>query len=516
MNKLMTMPAGGFSGLSAGASAVVSTTFSAVLPTVLSTVLLAAFSVLALGGCSSVGPDYQTPQLKLPASYSQAAPLGPAGAPVAQRQDWWLALQDARLAALMNRMFSSNPDLQLAAARLQQARAVQQAEGAAGNPQLNADGRLSSDRLSLNSENFANVPFKNPLNQFVSRQAGFDASWELDFWGRQNRIDQGAEARSQAVQLRAEDLRLQLSAELVRDYVLVRSLQLRQQLAQQSLSLFDSYLKLQRLQRTAGELSELDLQRAQALRDNFAAGLPAIEQSRRISVAALSVLTGLAVADLELQLAGTADGLPAALPALPAAPAQGLPAELLRRRPDVQAAERDLAAASADIGVAVSDLYPRFALTGSAGWNSIHQDNLISQGSQSWSLGPQFSLPLLNRGRLHARVAANQAAFSASAAAYQKSVLTALADVEVALSQLATALDSQQQSQRAGQALQVQLGLLEKQHRAGEQSRLPLLDQQRQWLAQQDAVLQAQSQSLLAYVALNKALGGGWQMAAQQ
>ena len=465
---------------------------------------------LMLSACAAVGPDYQRPPLNLPVSYSQQTAQDQAALQAQPR--WWEQFGDNCLNRLIDTAWQQNPDLQAAAARLRQARAVQQAQGAATSPTSNADARLSADRLSLNSENFANVPFKNPINNFTNRQIGFDASWELDFWGRQQRINQSAAARTAATALREDDLRLQLSAEVARNYIELRSAGFRLALAKQSLALLEQSLRLVQLQQRVGEASQLDVQRLQAARDSFAATVPALEQSRRQSLATLSVLTAMPVQELEIALKEAA----AQLPAVPPAPAAGLPAELLRRRPDVMASESELAAASADIGVAVSDLYPRFALTGNAGWNSIRSDNLISQGSQTWSIGPQFSLPLLNRQRLNAQVEANRAAFDASAAAYKKAVLTAVADTEAALSRLSTAIDSEAQTTAASRQQQAQLTLLEKQRRAGDLSRLPLIDQERNLLAQQDMLLQARAQSLIALISLNKALGGGWQAAPDQ
>jgi outer membrane protein TolC len=196
--------------------------------------------------------------------------------------------------------------------------------------------------------------------------------------------------------------------------------------------------------------------------------------------------------------------------AVPPAPAAGLPSDLLNRRPDLRSAEQDLRAANADVGVSLAERYPSFSLVGNAGWNSIQSGSLLQNASRTWSLGPQFSLPLFNQGRLKAQVRADQAAYDAALASYHKAVLEALADVDVAFTRLAQ--DERQRGQLLdAEARQQQLlDLARLQFQAGDTSRIPVLQAERSLLAQRDQTLQAQSQSLTALVAVYKALGGGW------
>lgn len=457
---------------------------------------------LFAAACTAVGPDYHASELNLPATYRQQNE-----APLSVSDQWWRALNDAQLSALIGLALENNTDIQMATARLRQSRAVQAIQGAGDDPVVNADSRISKDLLSLNSENFANVPFKNPKNDFTNRQLGFDASWEIDLWGHQQRINEGAQARTEASQVRLADVRLQVSAEVSRVYLDYLTARQRHRIAEENAQNYDASLRLVQLQAKHGEATALDVQRAQIGRDNYVSGIPSLAQAASQSLASLSILTGIPASGLEQRLT---PAVSVTAISLPSPPASGIPADVLRHRPDVYASERDLAAASADVGVATADLYPRFSLVGSAGWNSIQSGNLLSSASQTWSIGPQLSLPLLNGKRLQNQVKANQAAFDASYAAYRKSVLNAVADVETSISRLS---NSEQARARIQAALEQQLAqsrLTEKQWKSGEVTRLNVLEARKSVAMQEDALVQAQAQSLTAFISLNKALGGGW------
>ena len=223
------------------------------------------------------------------------------------------------------------------------------------------------------------------------------------------------------------------------------------------------------------------------------------------SLVALSNLTTLSLPELEQRL-----GTQRVLLAVPQAPAIGIPADVLAHRPDVRAAERDLAAASADVGVAVSELYPRFSLVGNAGWSSVQSDNLLQTASRNWSIGPQFTLPIFNGQRLQNQVKANQAAFDVASANYKKVVLNAVNDVELALNRIGRNEESRQQLLASLRLQQQTLKRLQRQLAAGEVSQFALIDNRKLIAAQQDQILQVQTQSLTGLIALYKALGGGW------
>jgi NodT family efflux transporter outer membrane factor (OMF) lipoprotein len=453
----------------------------------------------ALLACRPVGTDYTRPKLALPASFGQ-----PAGGTAPQVQ-WWTALGDPQLTALIGQAFAQSPDLRIAEARLRQARALQGVQDAQGGPSVNLDGRVSRDRLSANGEQFANLPFQNPQVDFTNYQVGFDASWELDFFGHQRRLSEAAQARTGASAERLDDARLMLAGEVARNYIELRTWQQRLVLAEAVGRDLDDLVRLTRIARQAGDVAELDLQQAEWNRSSFQATVPALHTGLRENLTALGTLTGLSFDAVQAQVGAAAPAL-----AVPQAPASGLPSDLINRRPDLRAAERDLAAANADVSVSVAELYPRFSLVGNAGWNAVQSGSLLQNASRTWSLGPQFTLPIFNHGLLKQQVRANQAAFDAALGTYHKAVLSALADVDVAFTRMARSEQQRGQLLTAEQQQQRIVALTERQFQAGEVARTALLQAHRSLLNQQDQAVQAQSQSLAALVAIYKALGGGW------
>lgn len=456
---------------------------------------------LALAACGALGPNYSAPPMPVPEAFST-------GGGSAQSQGaWWTTFGDAELVALIEQALRDNPDIELAAARLRQARATQGIQEAVGGPTLNASGKVAADRLSENSENFANLPATtSPKTDFTNHQIGFDASWEIDLFGRRQRLAEAAAARSEAAAERVRDVRTVIAAEVARNYVELRLAQQRLALAAGNLRNYEDILRLTALTAKVGEGTRLDVQRAEAAADNYRATLPLLHLAERQSVAALSVLTAVPVPELLARLSA-----PAALVPVPAAPEAGLPSELLRRRPDLRAAERDLAAASADIGVAVAEQYPRFSLIGTAGWTSIRAGSLLDAASRMWSIGPQISLPLFNGGRLQNQVRANEAAFDGARASYRKAVLTAVADAEVALSRLGQSEERRRQLLSAQERQARLLALTGRQVKAGEVTRTTLLEAQKTLASQEDQTLQAHAQSLTALISLYKTLGGDWE-----
>ena len=466
--------------------------------------LVGAMSVcVTFAGCKSVGPDYVAPVSPLPTSFSTSLPPSLAGE--AQIKAWWKNLGDAELNALIADAVAKNPDVMMADARLRQSRALQAVQDGASAPTLEALGRVTKDTLSQNGEQFANVPLKHPLVEFTNRQIGFDASWEIDLWGHQQRVSESANARAQASAQRLQDVQLVLVAEVARNYIELRAVQQRWQVAKENAENYNEALRLTRLSHQHGEASQLDVERVETQRDNYLASLPNFQQMQQQSLVALSNLTTLSLPELEQRL-----GTQRVLLAVPQAPAIGIPADVLAHRPDVRAAERDLAAASADVGVAVSELYPRFSLVGNAGWSSVQSDNLLQTASRNWSIGPQFTLPIFNGQRLQNQVKANQAAFDVASANYKKVVLNAVNDVELALNRIGRNEESRQQLLASLRLQQQSLKRLQRQLAAGEVSQFALIDNRKLIAAQQDQILQVQTQSLTGLIALYKALGGGW------
>lgn len=460
---------------------------------------LAVCSLSLLAACTVVGPDYKPPASHLPEHF-----LATGGTKGVQPQ-WWETLGDQQLNRLIQRALLDSQDIKLAEARLRQARAMQGIQDAAGGPVLSVGGKIVEDQISKNSEMLANIPSKNITTQFTNYQLGFDASWEIDFFGRLQRLSEAATARTAASQLRLQDINLIIAAEVARNYIEYRSWQQRLALAQDNLHNFQELLRLAKLLLKVGEGSALDVQRAEVNQTNYQASLNSLVLGMRQSLTALTVLTGQDLAQLVQQLHREMPLLP-----VPSAPATGLPADLLKRRPDVCAAESDLVAANADIGAAIGELYPRFSLLGNAGWMSIHAGSLLNSASQAWSIGPTVSVPIFNNGRLKGQVKANEAAFDAALASYRKTVLSAVTDAEVALTRMASNEARRKQLLEANdQQLQL-VQLTELQMVKGEATKMAVLDARRNLVNQQDQALQAHAQSLISLVGLFKALGGGF------
>jgi NodT family efflux transporter outer membrane factor (OMF) lipoprotein len=461
--------------------------------------LILSLLPIAFLACRPVGPTYTPEPQRLPEAY------GAKGGTMALESRWWETLGDPQLNGLIQQALAHSPDLRVAEARLRQSRALLGVQEAAGGPQLAVTALVSKDRQSLNSEAMANLPFKNVENNFTNHQIAFDASWELDLFGHTRRQVEAAGARADASAERLRDAGLVLSAEVARNYIDYRTGQRRLALAQENQKTHEETVRLVALQVQAGETTQLEAQRAMANRRFQKASLDDILIALRQNLSALSSLTDLSIAELESRL-----GEGRSLMAVPQAPAPGLPSDLLKRRPDLRATERDLAAANADVGVAVADQYPRFSLVGSGGWTSVESGNLLTNASRMWSIGPQMHLPLFQSGRLRSQVKANEAAYEAASATYRKAVLSAVADVEVALTRMARSEERRQQLEAAVAHQEKLVALTELQLKAGEVSKIAFLESQRSLIGQEDQALQAHSQSLSALVSLCKAMGGGW------
>ncbi len=460
--------------------------------------LLLCLPLLSLA-CRPVGPTYVTPAAALPGTYTVTGGI----ATLTSR--WWEPLGDAQLNDLIQQALAQSPDLKIAEARLRQARAQQGIQDATGGLQVGVGGQVSRDRLSPNSGLLANLPIKGINPEFTTHQIAFDASWEIDLFGHNRRLSEAAQARMEATTERLRDAGLVLSAEVARNYIDYRMWQQRLVLALDNLKNHEELVRLTTLEAHAGEVTSLEVQRVETNRRVYEASLADIRLGLRQSLGALSTLTDLPMATLETRLGNANNPL-----VVPEAPAPGLPSDLLRRRPDLRSAERDLAAASADIGVAVADRYPRFSLVGTGGWASVQSGTLLENASRMWSLGPQFHLPIFNSGQLKNQIEANEAAFEAASASYRKAVLSAVADVEVALTRMARSEERRRQLLDAEAQQHRLVSLTELQWKAGEVSKITLLEARRSLIGQEDQALQAKAQSLSALVSLCKSLGGGW------
>lgn len=458
---------------------------------------------LALAGCA-VGPDYRAPDFstRLPVRYGNA---DGSVSPTAVPDNWWQIFGDPALDRLVQRALENNPDLAAADANIRQARAALSMVAGGQAPQLNASGRVGHDQLSRNSEGFANIPFADPKTRFDDYRAGFDASWEIDLFGRTARGMEAAQARLGSVEEQRRDVALRVAAEVARNVIDYRAWQLRIDNGTAMLDNSREILRLTRLRGAAGLASENDVAQAQNSMHDAAAALPPLQAGRQAALAALGVLVDQPLAEIAAGLQGHAP-IPVSLEPAPV----GLPGELLLRRPDVRMAERRLAAASADIGVAVAEQYPRLTLIGSGGWDSITPGAFGAQASRFWSLGPQLSLPLLSGGRLEAQVDSRAAARDAALASYRKAVLGALSDTETALIRYQRERARLNELDGARRARLHQVELADQRYRVGETAAFELIDARQQLASLEDQRLASEQALAGNLVALFKSLGGGF------
>ena len=469
----------------------------------------AAIAVALVAACAA-GPGYQPPDPATlsPAVFSTPDPaLATGGFPGGPPEDrWWQGFSDPVLDGLVAQALASNPDVASAEARVREARALARAAGAALLPALSAGGRVGRDELSRNGENLALIPFRPATTEFSDYRLGFDASWEIDLAGHTRREVEAALARLGSRSESRNAARVVVAAEVAASYVEYRVAGQRLALARTTADSFTETLRLVRLSERAGVASAVDRLHAEADASTAAAVPPALESEARAALFRLAALCGEPSATLGPRLMRAQ-----AVPAPPAAVPVGLPAELLRRRPDVRRVERELAAATADVGSAIAAQFPRLSLVGDFGWDSVRSGNLTAAASRYWSIGPQLALPLLAGGRLHAQTDAARAARDAALASYRSVVLGAFADTESSLIRYANERGRTANFVSTVRALEDEVALARRRLAAGDISGLELLAAERSLSQATDQRISSSGQLALDFVALQKSLGGGWQ-----
>ncbi|MGQ0552467.1 MAG: efflux transporter outer membrane subunit [Planctomycetota bacterium] len=464
--------------------------------------MLLLLQVLALTACT-VGPNYEPPVTTLPAAWAETLPAT-ASVQAADLSRWWSIFQDEQLDALIDEALAANLDLRAATSRLREARALRKIAGADDTLQLDAVAGASRSQRSRNA--FAGGGAAPPGTTANFFNLGFDAAWELDLFGGIERAEEAAEAEFQAREEDRRDVAVTLLAEVSREYLSLRGAQRRLALAQENLTAQEETRGIVKARRDAGMANDLDLLRAEAQVASTRAELPRLQVERGLAAQRLDVL-------LARQPGRTLSELSAVQPLPPAPPGVpiGLPSELLLRRPDLRRAERRLAVASAQLGVAMADRYPSFTLTGNLGLQSRQTGNLLERASRTWTLGADLVWPLLNAGRLDAEVEAQDARLEGERLAYEQAVLDALQDCHASLlaygreqerfASLAQAADAQARALELGREL----------YRGGLIDFLDVLQAQQQHLEAQDALVQSERDLSGHLVALYKALGGGWE-----
>ncbi|MGA3007914.1 MAG: efflux transporter outer membrane subunit [Opitutaceae bacterium] len=466
-----------------------------------------SLGLLLFTGCA-VGPNYTKPVVKAPSQWSGPLAGGETENP-AVVSNWWKNFNDPELDSLVGRAAKSNFDLKIAEARVREARA--QSGGAAADlwPTVDASGSYARDRESQHQPVLGSLPVP-PGTPFTNNvyQAGFDASWEIDVFGGKRRAVESAQAQVAAAEFSQRDVLVTLLGEVARNYIDVRGNQRRLEIARENIHAQEQSLAIARDRYAHGLTGDLDVEQAATLLAITQAEVPALETAIQASIHRLGVLLGQPPEALQTELAAVAP-IPAAPPAVPV----GLPSELLLHRPDVQQAERQLASATAAIGVAQADWFPKFYLTGAGGFQSVGTGDWFTPGSRFWSLGPTMQWNLFDAGRIRANVKVKNAQQEEALANYEKTTLGAFEDVENALVAYAKEQVRRRSLEQAVRSSQASLALADKLYANGLTGFINVLDAERSLYQAQDALVQSDQTVSTDVVALYKSLGGGWEKA---
>ncbi len=462
-------------------------------------VCLAALTLLS--GCM-VGPDYQPPKTQAPPAWSgltnsTAADHTRLTASPVELAQWWTRFQDPKLAELVRAALRTNLDVQLAEALLRQARATRGKDAGGLWPSLAASGSASRT---------GTVNGANSGRSHNAFSAGVGALWNLDFFGYTRRQLESDDAAIQAARENLYAAQVALASEVALDYIQVRSAQEQIGIAQTNLQSEVHTADVTRQKGAAGFVSALDQANADAEVATTAATIPPLETSIQQNIFALSILLDRPPADLLEDLSK-----PGSVPLTPPEVPVGLPSDLLRRRPDIRAAEANLHAAAALIGVAVADFYPQFSLTGSLNYQARPARDLFAGGNGIYSAGPQVNWPIFSGGSMMANLRYEKAATDAAYITYQKTVLAALADVEGNLVAFAKEWDHRKALGDAVVKNRLALQLSQQLYQAGTEEFLTVLDAERSLLASETALAQSRQAISSDLVNIYRALGGGWE-----
>ena len=460
--------------------------------------LLFSVSLIPLAGCLSVGPDYEQPKTSTPAEWNarMTSGLSPAVANPQTLSRWWTVLNDPILTDLMERARAGNRDLRQAEARVREARAQRGMAKADLFPSISANGSAVRARSS------EETGLGGTGNLFTP---GFDAGWELDVFGGKRRALEAASATWQAQQENLHDVLVSLFAEVAFDYVNVRSYQTQLAITESNLVAQTESHDLARWRHEAGLATQLDMDQARLNLEQTRADIPALRTALEQTKHRLAILLGQTPGALDELLAE-----PHPVPVAPVEVAVGVPADVLRNRPDVRRAERNLAAQTAQIGVAKAARYPNFSLLGSIGWESRVFDTLFSSGARTAQAGASTALTLFDAGRIRRNIDVQTARQEQALNLYEGAVLIALGDVEDALVAYANGHVRRQSLAAAVEAAQSAFDLARNQYAAGIIGFQTMLDAQRSLLLVQNQLVSGDADVTSSLIRLYKALGGGW------
>jgi multidrug efflux system outer membrane protein len=465
---------------------------------------LLAAAITTLCGCA-VGPNYHRPETKVDSQFANSGEPGLAAGDAVE--NYWLGFSDATLTSLVEDALGHNKDLAVAEANLRAARAIRRLAGFDQFPTVTFSGGYTRNLDS--QEQLPGIDMHD--REFDAAQAGFDGLWELDLFGRVRRNVEAARADVGVSAATLQDARVSVIAEVARDYFILRGLQDQLALTQRNAENQFNTLKLTRTRLEAGRGNQLDTARAEAQWQTTLASIPSLEASIATTTYRLSVLTGRQPMALNPSLSP-----PGPSPALPPLNTIGSPEQLLRRRPDVRAAERRLAGATARVGVAVGDLFPKVTLTGEVGYFAATFGEFGSSEARFFSFGPSISWAAFDLGRVRASISSAKALTDAALAAYEGAVLGALEDTEGALISYGRSQTRREALKIAAAASDKAADLAQKRFEGGLIDFLEVLDAERTALSAELLLSQSRTDAATSLIAVYKALGAGWRIPAKK
>jgi NodT family efflux transporter outer membrane factor (OMF) lipoprotein len=453
-------------------------------------------------GCTMIGPDFTAPKAPVAPKWQESEGKFTKSEPALDTK-WWEVFNDPILDKLIQLAYEQNLTLQIAGLRVLEARAQLGVVAGSLYPQVQqGTGGYSYNR--------APAPGGDPY--FNAASVGFDAAWELDFWGKFRRSIQSADANLLANMASYDDVLVTLTAEVARSYVQIRTFEERILLAQENIGIQERALSISEARYKSGAVSELDVQQAKTLLSTTQAAIPGLQISLRQTQHALSILLGMPPQDLDDLLNG-----PEVIPDAPAEVAVGIPADLLRRRPDIRQAELQAVAQCSQIGVAKADLFPSISLLGSLGWSvndagRYSLGDLFKSSSFGFSVGPSFQWNVLNYGRIQNNVRVQDARFQQTLTNYRNTVLNAAREVEDAMTGFMRSKIQSGYLQKSVDAARRTSKISMIQYTAGAITYQSVLSSTQALAQQQDQDAQTRGNIAVNLVAMYKALGGGWEV----
>lgn len=467
--------------------------------------LLSAIAAACLSACES-GPNYRKPEVAMPANWQTQLAFQPAQPSDAQlKGNWWEMFGDAQLNALESEALKHNQNLVIAAETLHQARLQMTVTSAVQLPSVDL---LVSDARSKTSANRPLTSYSQANQSIVQNnpQLGLAVNYEADLFGRVRRLVEGAQAAEQQAAADFENTRLILLADLATNYFNLRESDREIEIVQQGVVLQQKALDFIRTRYELDFATGLDLAQQQALLESNQAQLALLQNQRAALQNIIATLVGKAAPEFSLPASESLSGMPV-MPAMPGV----LPSEILQRRPDIASAERAMAVANANIGVAKAAYYPSIMLQATGGWDSNKWSDLISAPSILWSLGATATEHLFDNGKTTATVKIAESSYTAAVAAYRQSILVAMQEVQTGIGSMAILGTASTRAQAAAKSAEKALDIANARYTGGLDIYLNVISAQQTLLTNQRQAVQIQGQQLVNAVFLVKAMGGGWQ-----